>query len=361
MPPESEPIVCDALVLGGGPAGAGFALRATELGLRVVLVERHGYDTARPGEHIAGSARARLAALGVPAGLCRFSPGVLSFWHGAVPSFRSYAGGPGPPGFNADRARLDAALFAAAGLRGARTILGAMEHIAQQGTQWHAVVRRTADARVCRIRAMLVIDATGRRAAFLHSIGVARCRIGDQFALVTWIAPSPGLMEAGSPLMIGATRDSWWSLTDAGDGMLSLTVHASRGALRAAGATIAEALPLTLRQAPYLRERLRRLGAQIVGQAAYAVFPSRAEAMAGEGWLAVGDAAIAFDPISGLGFTKALETAERAAELAAAGPGASALRALYADALADQFETHLRRRADAYAEANDALARTIAA
>ena len=90
----------------------------------MTIVERHGYATRRPGEHVSGKVRAALLALGVPDApeLRSFSPGVLSFWARDTPDWRSYAGPDGAHGFNLSRAGFDAHLLAHAKASGADVV-----------------------------------------------------------------------------------------------------------------------------------------------------------------------------------------------------------------------------------------------
>jgi flavin-dependent dehydrogenase len=71
----------------------------------------------------------------------------------------------------------------------------------------------------------------------------------------------------------------------------------------------------------------------------------RSEPACGRGWLAVGDAAVAYDPLSGDGVLRALDTGRRgaAAALSALSGDESAAHA-YSRELLDEFEVYLRRQ-----------------
>jgi 2-polyprenyl-6-methoxyphenol hydroxylase-like FAD-dependent oxidoreductase len=75
--------------------------------------------------------------------------------------------------------------------------------------------------------------------------------------------------------------------------------------------------------------------------------------MHGHGWIAVGDAAAAFDPLCGQGVELALESAFRAFEATSA--GSARLAPLYQSAITDRYRRHLMRRAEVYDEAADSL------
>jgi flavin-dependent dehydrogenase len=84
-------------------------------------------------------------------------------------------------------------------------------------------------------------------------------------------------------------------------------------------------------------------------------FPSLASTAFGDGWIAVGDAAIALDPVGGQGVAFALDTACRAFEAARVDPSFTALGPIYQDAIRDRFDRHLVDRASVYAEAASVL------
>jgi flavin-dependent dehydrogenase len=75
----------------------------------------------------------------------------------------------------------------------------------------------------------------------------------------------------------------------------------------------------------------------------------------GDGWIAIGDAAVAFDPIGGQGVAFAIDTAFRAFEAASIDPSWNKLGADYRDALIDRFDRHLHGRARVYEEAAGVL------
>jgi len=83
--------------------------------------------------------------------------------------------------------------------------------------------------------------------------------------------------------------------------------------------------------------------------------PSRSSQLVGRGWIAIGEAAIALDPLGGQGVALALETACRAFEAARVDPSFTHLGREYRDALLSRFHSHLDGRARAYDDAEAIL------
>ena len=342
-------------MLGGGPAGLAFAALAARSGARALVVERSRYDRSRPGEHLAGAIRPALAALGVDRAAARpaleESAGILVDWGATGPLVKGYGGRANGPAFNADRLGFDRLLRDAAVAAGAACVAGARlveaAHAPRGG--WRLRVADEAGAR--EVAAGLVVDASGRRAGFARRQGARQIRVGELVAVTAWHAGAPGRPGA-QPLVVAAGGPGWWSLAATpGDGWAASFFTAARLLRRSRlpGARwTAEAPP----PAPLVAKRLA--GAAALGRQVFACWPQLTLPAAGPGWIAVGEAAVAFDPICGQGVARALATAFRAWE-AAAGPGLARLGPLYGAALRDQHAEHLAARAAVYAEAGPRL------
>jgi flavin-dependent dehydrogenase len=133
--------------------------------------------------------------------------------------------------------------------------------------------------------------------------------------------------------LIEATPDGWWYSAPVPDGRLLLAFHTdARPGLRAGWARHLAAAPLTA----------NRAGTADSGVVRYAAANSqRRQPAAATGWLAVGDAAAAHDPVAGLGVYWALESGMAGAATILAGAGT----APYASAADDRFTEYLAQRA----------------
>jgi 2-polyprenyl-6-methoxyphenol hydroxylase-like FAD-dependent oxidoreductase len=358
---EEIPQAIDFLVVGGGPAGCAFAILSARAGASVVLVERDDYKKRRPGEHLSGRIRGALDELRVSTDEARLitaaSPGILSLWNGHTPLTKPYAASGQPDALCVTRHRFDELLFRAALDAGATGVLRAtLENIARHPRGGWRIAIAEADGRAHDVHARSVVDASGRNAVFARSQGARRAHHGDLLAIVGWFANGDGPVPPTGMLTVESCPVGWWSLSPGADETLVATLYTSAHMMKTAGATHETWWAHALGQSRSIARTLRHADATLVETGAYPAFPSRLSKLFGDGWIAVGDAAVAFDPIAGQGVAVAMETAFRAFEAASVDPSLRLLGPDYRDALIDRFDRHLEGRALVYEEAAAILA-----
>ena len=338
--------VLDAVVAGGGPAGAAAALRLAAAG-REVLLGDAGTAAPSAGEALIGAARPVLRDLGV---LDRFLAEGHVACHGNDSAWGSDALGsadtvldPNGHGWHLDRARFDAFLRAEAAAAGAAVLEGAtVREATRSGGTWTVV----AGGRPA-VRARWLVDATGRRAAVARRCG-ARRRAGDPTVAVVARYGSPAVDDRDGRTLVEAGPDGWW-YTGLVPGRRRVAAYVTDRSLVPAGARTASgfaALAATTRHVAARLDGWAIEGAPRQVAAGGAV----AEPPAGDGWVAVGDAAVAFDPLASLGLFTALLTGKLAAEAvdrAIGGDGDST--GAYARRVASLAASYERDRARWYA------------
>lgn len=153
------------------------------------------------------------------------------------------------------------------------------------------------------VRCRFLVDAGGRTAPLARMLGHHH-RAGDRLACLWCHGVSSG--DLGVTVTI-AERDGWWYTAPLPNGRRVLAFHTDSDLPVAKELAGAERLLARARRQTDLASLLSTVGFQPVGNAGYcAAHSSWMEAAAGPGWLAVGDAALACDPLSSQGLLNAL-------------------------------------------------------
>jgi flavin-dependent dehydrogenase len=338
-------------VAGAGPAGAAAALALAGAGRRVLLAEGEADAPGSPpafkiGETLPPAVKPLLRDLGVWDGFCADghlpSYGTRSAWGSSDLAGLDHIFDPNGHGWHLDRARFDRFLRAAARADGVELRDRASVRACSRAPDglW---TLRLGGAGPDEVRCRLVIDATGRRAVVARRLGARRER-RDRLVALYGVAAARE-RDRDSRTLVESAPEGWWYtaliprrrrvlafLTDA-----DLVERPWRTQQGFAAALSRTAHVGTSWEAAALED----------GPATTAAHGTRLHPVAGDGWLAVGDAALAFDPLSSQGMLTALFTGVeggRAAHAALAGD-ASGLAA-YRDrvaTIAAHYDANRRR------------------
>lgn len=302
----------DALVLGGGPAGAATALSLVRRGHTAALVESAGYGRERIGETLAPPGRELLAHLGVgepffAAGEHVESYATRAVWGDDVLAENPFVLSPHGRGWQLDRRRFDALLVDAACAAGTDLYLGMRltraRRIPGDGAGWRLEIEPLAGGTAQLLKAMIVVDATGRGARFALAQG-ARKLVEDRLVGVCGVVEDvPAGREPG--VLVEACRDGWWysALLPRERALVAFLGDADHVAARGLRAPTAWAA--ALRRSTHTRARIAGVRWPLC-LAVRSARTQRLDRIAGRGWLAVGDAAATVDPLSSQGILKAL-------------------------------------------------------
>lgn len=305
-------VVWDVAVAGAGPAGAVAAYTLARLGRRVLLVDEIKPDIRKVGESLPGAARPLLRDLNllslVEDGSHLRSYGNLSAWGANELAATDFINDPNGPGWHLDRARFDAALRAAAQAASAVMQSGRIETVTVIDDGWHITLAGE------EISARWLIDATGRRALVAHTQRVRRQRDDALVALCAW-AEMPAT-DTDTRTLVEAVPDGWWYTARLPDNTRVVVFHVDAD-------NAAEILHTTnawqtqLARTTHISRALA--GARFIDEPRGAeACGARLDQYAGNRWLATGDAALSFDPLSSQGILNALYTGWRAGQAIAA-------------------------------------------
>jgi len=307
----------DLLVVGAGPAGSAAAIVARLAGLQVGLLDDANEQQLKVGESLPGAAVRLLRRLGLagPGDLLRpheFEPCVAnaSAWGDEHWTYRDALGNPEGGGWHILRHRFDARLRDRAEALGATRIHARLGDAHSLGSPWRISIPGGDGPH--ELHARFVIDATGRRAAFSKKQGVSRRRLSNQFAVVAWLRHPEG--DRDRTTRVKSVSNGWWYTARLPGALRVLAFHglprtvtqlARQPAAFAEHCNRSGLLPYAVEERD-LGEALR------VSDAAVRC----AEHTSGRSWLAVGDAALSFDPLASQGILFALYSGIRGAETA---------------------------------------------
>ena len=378
----------DIAILGGGPAGTAFALSLKKHApqLELAIIESSAYDRQRIGETLPPTVQPLLRQLGVWESFLAESHlpayGTCSAWGSAQLESNEFIYSQHGRGWHLDRKRFDSMLAREAKTSGVHLLTSStVTHSERLGDEWlltvqqkkpfpptkpHEGSRRKTESSLpsfmfssCdfvgesfSISAKFIVDASGKNAAFATRHG-ARKQLFDQLlgAFVFFNCDA-----ADSYTMVEACEDGWWYsalLPEAGmvAAWMSDADFVKQRSLKEPAGWFDQ-----LQQTTHTKRRL--LPAEPLNTPTlHAAASHRLDRLTGDGWLAVGDAATSFDPLSSQGVFKALRTGILASYAVCdffkgrlSGRANLAGLQKYEQIVAHEFDAYLKTRAEVYGQ-----------
>ena len=295
-------------IFGGGPAASLLAARLASKGLRTVVFARET-KSGKFTEHVPPSLVQRFTSLGLggclAAATIAQSPGIVARWGSAERSRTDYIRQPAGRGYHIQRSTLDSALLKEAEHAGAEVCsFKTVAEFEQRGSvaEFEVVVNTTGGRK--KIRCANLVDATGRIRWLARRLGIKTVGGDRLVAVQSHIATAN---TDGSWLCIESFPNGWSYSTPIEQIGSEIVLVTDVQSLRERRFSATSVFP----KAP-------RVGS--IDVHCRSASTERLEVAAGRGWLAVGDAAIRLDPLTGSGLLWSCESAERAADAIVDGP-----------------------------------------
>lgn len=301
-----------ALVIGAGPAGLGATLQLASWCEDTLVIEaRPRASIRRAGEHLPPNALTMLAQLGLSEILedprHTMSSGVNSAWGEKAVAERDYFFSPVGHGINLRRDIFDEALTHRVEQSGARVNFDTRLVALKKTTNGYRATIRGPSGE-SDLSTDIVLDASGRNARAARKLGATLNRVDNLVGIVAQVKCKKPEEDAGR-LHIEAVEKGWWYTVQFADGTLIATFMTD-----ATNVTQHEQGALGVWQDHLATSRNL---AQFVNSDNWpastpnyvTVFDASTQSlqkMNAANFLAVGDAAVAFDPLSSWGITKGM-------------------------------------------------------
>ena len=335
-----------ALVIGAGPGVATAALVLARAGVAVTAIAAPETWHFPIGEGLPPAARPVLRGLALEARIAaqghRRALGNVSAWGSDRLAATDFIMHPFGHGWHLDRAAYDSALRDAAREAGASVVQGWLRDVGGGAGAWCARIATGNGART--IAADVVIDCSGRRCMFARRRGARRTRL-DRLVAVAALMRSD-VEDADATTLIEAERDGWWHTARLPDATRIVMFLTDSDLPAAREVRALDAFRARLQRTRHVGPRCAERGYAIATPLRLAAADSaRLDRVHGEGWLAAGDAAASFDPISSQGIMSAMQSGQQAAAASLAGDATG-----YAAAIDAMHERYCAAWASVYAQ-----------
>jgi len=298
---------CDAVVVGGGPAGAVAARVLSLSGKQVVLLDASLVNRQKIGESLPGAARPILNKLGLlpwvdnPVSLT--NKGNLSSWGEDKLRETDFIRDPYGCGWHLDRQHFDQSLRDAAVDSGTILVRERLSSLTETNNGLHI------QAGGVNISTQWLINASGSSQFVASQLGIVRQKDSPLFAIYTWCKND----SRDTRSVVEAVPSGWWYTAGLPDGQRIVSFFTLA---QQAKAMIREnsRFMSALKETKYVSKQCcleNMLANQMHITEATGGYLKKAVS---SHWIAIGDAAVSFDPLSSQGIYNAIYTGLRGAE-----------------------------------------------
>ena len=300
--------IYDIAIIGAGPAGSAAALTAlAEQQNRIALIHSPTQHAQTIGESATPSVTQLIRQLGLNHQLDQqghlTSEGHLSQWGSPQLAEQDFITQGQGHGWHLDRTTFDAWLRTEAEQRGSTLLTNQRYNRIGRLDKGHWGIELQTDAGIKRIVARAVMDATGRSAKLARQCGAQRHK-RDQLVAISYQAPAQTARLQHFTL-VESSQDGWWYGAGLPNGNIMVCYMSDADLINQQQLKQPEQLARLLKQSQEIQHHVAPPGPETLLHS-YPANTSYIDQIAGAGWIAIGDAALAMDPLTSSGINSAL-------------------------------------------------------
>jgi flavin-dependent dehydrogenase len=311
------PLYYQVIIAGAGPAGCACAIVLNQAGFTVCLVDDPDNKTLKVGESLPGAAirlleRLKISGLEqlVGAGNYKTCVANASAWGSEQWQYNDAMLNPEGGGWHLNRAQFDQALRQTAIKQGVSFVQGKVTALNKRAIDKQQVTIETPDKSQQQLQCEWLVDATGRPSVVSKLNGKNKKRFDHQVAAVAWLKANSA--DTDNMTRIKSVNQGWWYSARLPDGKRVIAFFSLSRETTALAKQPANFVQACNHSKILPNEILQQ---QLAGDIKLSdAGVSQLNEVICDKWLAIGDAAISFDPLSSQGIFFALYSGIRGAE-----------------------------------------------
>ena len=335
----------DVAILGGGPAGSSSAISLLQKGCSVAIIEKSDYTQIRTGETIQPQISSLLRDLKINEEIFQHhlpSNAIQSVWGDSSLKENNFFFSPFGHGWHLNRLKFDKQLISHAKKSGATLFTPCVIKTITQIDSGIWSIGILNQHQIKTIHARFIIDATGRSSLLVKHQGGFRKNIDHLIGLVS-IPETNCRAKQTNFTLIEPVKTGWWYSADIPGNKTVVAYMTDADLYKKKSCNKEDFFNRLFSKTTYTKEKSPGSKPDnIVMHAANSYLMSKTH---GKNWLAIGDAAMAFDPLSSQGIYKAIKSGIGSAKLINEHfNGNSTALQNYSNSLNAAFEKYLQQR-----------------